>query len=185
MKILAICPTIYPDKFNRMYDSYAVTASKYTTLLSVTQKGGITKLINEAFSKHNDYDYYIIINDDLVFETPLWDTALAQAGKITHGDDKVPSGLAGQFLMIPGDFARAVGWLQMPALNRYAGDVCWRFIGQQLDCLQYHSEVIITHNWDGCAEPLVNEMDMASFAAWLPKSHKDIERIRKCLNITE
>lgn len=182
MKTLAICPTIYPEKFNKMYDSFQVNTSKYTTLLTITKKGGITKLINEAFERNNDYDYYIVINDDIRFETPLWDMTLAKKNSITHGDDAIKEGVCGQFLMIPGDFCRAIGWLQQPTLNRYAGDVTWRFIGQQLDCLQYIPEVIITHNWEGCAEPLVNEIDMAAFANWLPKCHNDINKIAEVIH---
>ncbi len=181
MKIITICPTIYPEKFAKMHSSYDVTTSKNNTLVVINERGGITKLINKAFEKYNDADFYMVINDDCVFNTPLWDMELAQKGKITHGDDAVKEGVQGQFFMIPGDFARALGWLQMPKLNRYCGDVCWRFIGQQLDVLEYCPNVIITHNWEGCAEPLINEMDTAEFAAWLPHSHKDIERIRRIL----
>lgn len=181
MKILAICPTIYPDKFEKMYNSFQVMTSKYTKLLIISEKGNITKLINKAFEKNSEYDFFFTCNDDILFETTLWDTELSHKNRISHGDDSVKEGVAGQFLMIPGDFARAVGWLQMPKLNRYCGDVTWRFIGKQLDCLDYHPNVVITHNWEGCAEPLVNEMDMAEFAAWLPVSYKDINKIRTVL----
>ena len=181
MKIYAICPSIHQEKYTKMYDSYDVTVSKNTQLITITKPGCITKLINETFQKYNDGDFYIILNDDLVFETPRWDVELAHSGRISHGDDAVKEGVRGQFLMIPGDFCRAIGWLQMPKLNRYAGDVCWRFIGEQLNLLDYHPNVVITHKWDGCAEPLVNQLDMASFAEWLPSSHKDIENIRKVL----
>ncbi len=164
-----------------MHSSYDVTTSKNNKLLVINERGGITSLINKAFQKYNDADFYIVINDDVIFETPLWDRELASKTRITHGDDAVKEGVAGQFLMIPGDFARAVGWLQLPKLNRYCGDVVWRFIGQQLYCLDYQKEVIITHNWDGFAEPLIHEMDLAEFAAWLPHSHKDVEKIRRIL----
>ncbi len=182
MKILVICPTIYPDKFENMYNSYQVTSSKNSKLLIINKKGGVTNLINEAFNKHNDYDFYFVINDDIVFETPLWDLELAKFHRITHGDDSIKDGIAGQFLMIPGDFARALGWLQMPLLNRYCGDAVWRFIGQQLNCLDYHKNVVITHNWENCAEPLVNQIDMESFSEWLPRSHKDVNKIMEVIN---
>ena len=181
MKVLAICPTIHKEKFDKMHDSFDVTVSKNTSLLVIGEKGNLTTLINNAFNKYNNADYYMVLNDDIVFNTPLWDIELAHKGRISHGDDSITNGHKGNFLMIDGDFCRAVGWLQMPKLNRYCGDVIWKFIGQQLDCLDYHPNVSITHHWHGCAEPLVNEMDMAEFAAWLPHSHKDIEKIRRIM----
>lgn len=181
MKVLAICPSIYPEKFQKMYDSFQVTSSKYTKLLILNKRGCITKLINEAFQNNNDYDFYIVINDDIRFETPLWDLELTHKNRISHGDDAIKEGVQGQFLMIPGDFCRLLGWLQLPSLNRYCGDVTWRFIGKQLDCLDYHPNVVITHHWEGCAEPMVNTMDMAEFAAWLPGSYRDINKIKEIL----
>lgn len=182
MKILTICPSIYPEKLQRMYNSYDVTVSRYSQLIVPQQKGSITAIINDTFRKYNDADYYIVLNDDITFETPLWDTLLTTKNKITHGNDSVEEGVEGQFLMIPGDFARALGWLQLPTLNRYCGDVIWRFIAQQLNILEYKPKVIITHYWEGCAEPLVNQLDMAAFAEWLPHSHIDIEKIRKVIH---
>ncbi len=182
MKIYAFCPSIHQDKYERMYNSYDVTVTNSTKLITLNSKGSITKLLNEAFQKYNDGDFYIVLNDDLTFETPRWDVELAHKGRISHGDDGIEGGVKGQFLMIPGNFCRAVGWIQMPKLNRYAGDVVWRFIGEQLNVLDYHPQVVITHRWDGCAEPLVNELDMASFAEWLPSSHKDIEKIRRVIS---
>ncbi len=181
MKILAICPSIYPDKLEKMYDSYDVTVSKNTQLVVINKKGNITEIINDTFHKYNDADFYIVLNDDLTFNTPLWDVALAHKGKISHGNDSVVEGVNGQFLMIDGDIVRALGWLQLPSLNRYCGDVVWRFIGEQLEILKYVPEVNISHHWEGCADPEMNKKDMKAFAEWLPSSHKDIERIRKIL----
>ena len=164
-----------------MHNSYDITVSKNTKLLVIGDKGSITKLLNEAFQKYNDADFYIVLNDDIIFNTPLWDLELAKNKFISHGDDRIEEGENGQFLMIPGDFCRAVGWLQMPKLNRYCGDVVWRFIANQLDVLRYVPEVKITHEWSGCAEPAVNMIDMQNFADWLPNSHLDIEKIRRTL----
>lgn len=179
MKCLAVCPTIYPEKFAKMYDSFQIMTSKYTTLLIIKERGEITTLLNEAFRKHNDYDFYIVLNDDIRFETPLWDTALAKKGHITHGTDNITNGHTGNFLMIDGDFCRALGWLQMPALNRYGGDVVWKFIGVNTSTLHYVPEVKIRHNWSGCEQPEVNTADMEAFARWLVGSKKEINIIKE------
>lgn len=180
MRILTILPTIHRDKFEKMYNSFQVTASKYNTLLIINKVGCITELLNEAFEKHNDYDYYHVSNDDVVYETPLWDITIAQKGKICHGKDNIPNGHTGNFLMIDGDIARSVGWIQMPTLNRYCGDIVWKFIGQQLGILQYYPEVLIQHKWEG-ADIKTNQEDVAKFSEWLSVCHRDLDKIRKVL----
>lgn len=180
MKILTICPSVYPVKLNKMLESFEITRSKDTDIV-ICSEGTVTQAINNSFNNAPEYDFYFIANDDISFKTPLWDLKLAKKGKIIHGTDGVPEGVNGQFMMIDGDISRAVGWLQMPTLNRYCGDVVWRFIGDRLEILEHVEDVIIEHNWDGCAEPMVNQLDMEKFSEWLPNSHKDIEKIRKVL----
>lgn len=182
MRILSICPSIYPEKLSKMYDSYDVTTSRFNTLLIINQKGNITKLLNDTFEKHNNYDFYHLLNDDVLYESPLWDMELAQKGKISYGNDGLQENNLCTFPMIDGDIVRATGWLHMPTLNRYCGDVVWKFIGENLNILNYRADVKTTHKWDGCAEPEVNQSDMQAFANWLPYSFKDIEKIKKVLN---
>jgi hypothetical protein len=181
-RILTICPSIYPEKFDVMCESFYNTCSKDNILFTTSVKG-VTESINDAFKRYPDFDFYHITNDDAIYETHNWDTKLAKKGKITHGTDSVPEGVNGQFFMIDGDFVRALGWLQLPTLNRYAGDVVWRFIGEQLGILEHVPEVVIRHNWEGCAEPMVNQLDMAEFAKWLPWAFKDIKKIKEKLCI--
>lgn len=180
MKILCVCPSIYPKKLNNMIKSLELTKSKYTDLI-VCSEGTVTEAINKIFTENISYDYFFICNDDITFNTALWDLTLAKKGKITYGNDAIENGLDGQFLMIDGDFARAVGWLQLPTLNRYCGDVVWRYIAQQLNVLEYVPSVKITHHWDG-ADAELNNADMQRFAQWLPWSFKDISKIQEVLN---
>lgn len=182
MKILTICPSIYPSKLKKMLDSFTITRSKSTTLIVNSDKyKTITEIFNKEFESNPDYDFYFMANDDIIFNTPLWDLKLAKKGKITHGTDAVDIGINGQFLMIDGDIVRSVGWLQLPTLNKYAGDVVWRFIGENLGILEHIPEVIIKHNWEG-ADEKINKEDMLEFSKWLPWSFKDISNIRKALN---
>ena len=175
-KILCICPSIYPKKLITMMDSFLTTRSDNTNIRVNYEIGNITKIINRTFMENDNYDFYHVTNDDCIYKTPEWDLKLAKKGKITYGNDGIPEGINGQFLMIDGDIARAVGWLQMPMLNRYCGDVCWRFIGEQLGILEHIPEVIINHNWEG-ADANINQEDMAEFSRWLPFAFKDMEHL--------
>lgn len=181
MRILTICPSIYPFKLTKMLESFELTKSNYTDMV-ICGEGTVTEAINNAFNNAPEYNFYFIGNDDIEFRTPLWDLKLAQKGKITYGNDLFQGENLCTFPMIDGDIARALGWLQLPTLNRYCGDVVWKFIGQQLNILEYDSEVIIEHKWEGCSHPEENKEDMKKFAEWLPGSFKDINKIRSVLN---
>lgn len=181
MKILTICPSIHPEKLSKMYDSYDATTSKHNKLVVINKKGTITNIINETFNKYPDFDFYHVTNDDVIYEMPLWDMSLANKNKISHGKDAIPSGFDGQFFMIDGDIVRTLGWLQMPTLNRYCGDMVWRFIGKQLNILEYKENVIIKHNWEGCEDIETHKNDMSKFAEWLQGSHIEINKIREIM----
>lgn len=182
MKILTICPTIYPDKMERMLTSYQQTRSHMNNMVISTENtnGNITYLFNRAFLDNPDYDYYFMANDDIIFKTNHWDKILANKNSISYGDDLLQSRNLCTFPMIDGDIVRALGWLQMPTLNRYCGDIVWKFIGENLNLLKYYPNVIIEHKWEG-QDDKVNKEDMARFAAWLPNSHKDINKIKEKL----
>lgn len=181
-RILTICPSIYPERLSHMYDSYASTTSDNNKIIIINEKGSITKILNKTFENYPDYEFYHITNDDVKYKTKDWDIKLANKGKISHGSDSITNGFNCQFPMIDGNIVRALGWLQMPTLERYCGDVVWRFIGQQLNILNHVKDVNIEHHWNGCSDLESNTKDMERFADWLPNSYKDIEKIRRVLN---
>ena len=143
IKILAICPSKYPNKLSKMMDSFLLTRSKYTEIIINYENKSITKIFNETFNSNPDFDFYFMCNDDIIFHTPLWDISLANKGKISHGRDGIQNENLCIFPMIDGDIIRALGWLQLPTLNRYAGDVVWRQIGKECGILNYCKDVII------------------------------------------
>lgn len=181
MKILTVCPTIHFDKFRVMYNSWELTRSKESEL-RVSSNIGVTDSINQIFHENPNYDFYHITNDDVEYKTPLWDLKLAQKGKISYGNDGFQGSNLCTFPMIDGNIVRALGWLQLPTLDRYAGDVVWKFIGESCKCLQYVPEVEITHLWEGCADVKQNTKDMSAFAQWLPWAFKDMQRVKAVLN---
>lgn len=185
MKILTIVPSIHPKKLAYMMDSYLDTRSDCNDIRINYEEKSITEIFNQVFNSHPDYDFYFMANDDILFKTPEWDLKLANKGKISYGNDLLQGENLCSFPMIDGNIVRSLGWLQMPKLNRYAGDVVWKFIGQSLGILEYHPEVIISHQWEGCTHPDINTLDMAEFAKWLPWAFKDLTKIREVLNEPE
>lgn len=181
MKILAICPSIYPDKLSKMMESFNNTKSEFTDIVVYTEIGSVTEIFNKAFNEHKYYDFYFMCNDDIIFRTDKWDLKLANKGKISYGNDLFQRDNLCSFPMIDGDIVRALGWLQMPKLERYTGDVIWKFMGVQLGILNYVEEVVIEHTWSGCSDPEMNTRDTQNFANWLPFSFRDINKIRSVL----
>jgi hypothetical protein len=177
MKILTVVPSIYPEKLTRMLESYYDTVKQPCIVIN-TEPGSITAILNDVFRQHPNFDFYHITNDDVEYKTMNWDEKLAVRGKISYGDDGLQGSNLCTFPVIDGDIVRAAGWLQMPTLNRYCGDVVWKFVGQNLDILNYVPEVKLTHHWHGQPDIVINNEDMAAFAQWLPWSFRDIARIR-------
>lgn len=163
-----------------MLDSFHAT-NNCSQLLICNEIKSITQVINDAYRKYPDFDYYHISNDDVEYKTRDWDIILANAiiePGISYGNDIFQGENMPTFPMISGDIVRALGWLQMPTLNRYCGDVVWSFIGMQCKCLKYVPEVVIEHKWEG-ADAEINKQDMRKFAEWLSVCEKDINKVRE------
>ncbi len=184
MKILSICPSIYPQKLDKMFASFNDTVNCSALIINDEVKP-ITQIFNETFEKYPDYDYYHMTNDDVIYKTKDWDVLLANAiiePGIAYGNDMFQSENLCTFPMISGDIVRKLDWLQMPTLNRYCGDVVWKFIGESTKCLHYVPEVIIEHKWDGCSDININNKDLVAFSQWLPWSFKDVAKVREVIN---
>ncbi len=181
-KILIICPSKYPEKLEKMLDSLLVTRSIHSKIIVNQEIKSVTKIFNQVFEDNPDEDFYFMANDDIVFETPLWDLELAVKGKISYGNDSYQGENLCTFPMIDGDIVRALGWLQLPTLEKYCGDVVWRTIGRSLNNLNYNSNVIMYHNWEELQiDKNTHDKDIGEFAKWLKVSHRDINKIRSAL----
>lgn len=180
--ILTICPSIHPDKFKKMSESFHDTISGKNSLI-VIEHGTVTEAINQAFKDFPNADYYHVTNDDVEYKTKGWDTKLAMKGKISYGNDFLQEEALPTFPMIDGDIVRALGWLQMPRLNHgYCSDNIWGIIGRECNCLEYKSDVILKHHWHHSPNEKVYKEDMEEFAKWLMSSHRDINKIKAVLN---
>lgn len=147
----------------------------------------VTSIINSIYQAHPDYDFYHITNDDVIYRTKGWDSKFLHLAEeyghgIFYGNDLFQGKNLCAHPFISTELIQALGWLQMPTLNRYAGDVVWKFIGESCNCLYYLDGVIIQHNWKGCVSPSTNESDMVEFAKWLPWSFKDVKKVKESLN---
>ncbi|MFQ5786499.1 MAG: hypothetical protein ACE5H1_00815 [Thermodesulfobacteriota bacterium] len=161
----------------------------FSDLYITTQKGSITKLINDAFTKNPDYKYYHITNDDFIYKTTSWDKIIIdklefKGGGIAYANDLFSSDLP-TAPFITGDYARVLGWLQLPTLKHLSGDLVWRQIGLGLNRLYYLNEVIIEHKQekDGVYEKTNSQemykKDGKAFKEWLyTQCPRDIEAIR-------
>lgn len=179
--ILIVCPSIYPEKLKIMMESLKKTESKNTLIVSSSQ-GTVTEALNRMFIDNQDYDFYFIANDDLVFHTPQWDIKLANKGKICYGDDGFQHDNLATFPMIDGDIVRAIGWLQMPKLLKYFGDNVWHTLGHNLGILQYKSDVKIQHNWDRKLDQEKLRHDQQEYINWAyNRLVTDMQKIRKVL----
>ncbi len=191
MKILSICPSIHPEKFIKMEESFYKTSTEHNELFEV-KFGTVTEAINFSFKKYPDFDFYHVTNDDVIYQTPGWDERLIQVlddygSGISYGNDLFQGQNLPTFPMISREIVEAVGWLQMPTLKKYYGDSVWKNIGEELKCLYYVPEVIIEHKhfYAGKSDELPNKeleaQDMQAFAQWLVNSYKDKEKIRRVL----
>lgn len=146
VKILIICPSVRPDRFQEFYKSLRETTD--ADLFVKSRPGSITKYINEA---PRNYDYFHITNDDAIYRTPGWDKIFAEkidsmnGWGICFGNDQLSGGNICALPFIGRNLMDLTGWLQLPTLEHLCGDCVWHYIGQKINRLFYFPNVIIEH----------------------------------------
>lgn len=188
MKILTICPTIYPEKYAKMIESFINTSTEKEHVIIAEKRGTVTEAINKYMNQVENYDFIHITNDDVIYQTKGWDTSFVKRAKeygpgIYYGNDMLQGKNLPTFPFISTSIIKTVGWLQLPTLNRYCGDVVWKFIGESCNCIYYLEYITIEHHWRG-ADIEINKRDMQAFANWLPISHKTTNKVKELLNAT-
>lgn len=158
--------------------------------LQIASRGTITQRINQAFQDKPDYQYYHISNDDVLYHTPQWDLKILQlfddyGDGIAYGNDLFQGENLCTFPFISGPIAKSIGWLQMPLLNRYCGDLVWKLLGKNLNCLYYYQDIVIEHlhyligKGNHPVDMEIYQQDKIAFAQWLQKADLDIWKVRK------
>lgn len=210
MKILTICPTNKIELIKKMITSFNDTKSFSHLILGVNindknlnqyknlntdvciceADATVTQIINSIYSQYPDYDYYHLTNDDVIYHTKGWDKNMANILEeygpgIIYGDDLFQKENLPTFPFISQEIVKSIGWLQMPLLNRYYGDMVWKYIGQNIGCIYYCHYVIIEHmhylagKGEYPVDMDIYEKDGQSFGQWMAtKSIGDINKIR-------
>jgi hypothetical protein len=107
---------------------------------------GLSAAYNEALSRTEDW--FGIICDDVVPETPAWDVRLIEAaGKdgLAYGDDGINGAARATHFAVGGDLVREVGWLALPGLDRVYIDTAWNDVARAKGVLRYLPDVKLTH----------------------------------------
>lgn len=177
--------------------AYFKLSEKYDFGIGVFKGDNITQIFNAiALNSDNDYQYYMPINDDFVFNTPGWDTLLIEEiekhGKGIAWPNDLFQNTYPSTSVISGDIVKALGWLQMPTLTHLCGDIVWATIGQKVDCIYKCSDVIIEHKHfvtgKSESDSISNktnskemyDKDWAAYNQWLEiNSNEDIEKVKK------
>jgi hypothetical protein len=187
---------IYLDEDDPELENYE-TIIEHEVLIG--KRKTTTEIYNQALKDYPDYDFYHLINDDVIYRTEAWDIAfrlklIQKNGGICYGNDCLSDGVLPAFPCIDSRLARALGWLQLPALNHLYGDNVWKHIGHSLNKLFYMPEIIIEHcTWmnkkaemDDTYKRTNNaemyKKDYEAFHYWLHNGGRiDIERARMAL----
>ncbi len=147
-RLLIICPTYQrKDTYLRMVDSF-YEKSVCSDLITLTEQGSITKLINDVdISK---YEYVGVTNDDVIYRSYAWDRLLIdpimrKGYGIAFGDDGTQNRNLPSICIMSTNIPKALGWLQYPKLEHLCGDMVWQYIGKKLNCLYYQPHVKIEH----------------------------------------
>lgn len=169
-----------------------------------------TEIINRAFKQDDDYEFYSVTNDDIIYMTKDWDTKLCVKGKIYCGVEENALKKYGTAMARPiephtfpytscidGDIVRALGWLQYPKLRHSAGDNIWYWIGRRMNVLFCDESVRYIHRSayfnDGEADETFNKTNAHSniddyyvYKDWLKyKCVFDIKKIKEKLCQTQ
>lgn len=149
---------------------------------------GIGDCFNHAFKDFPSEEYYGIVADDVVPQTPGWDQLLKAACLpygMSWGNDGVQGGNLCTHPFIAGDVVRRIGWLAAPGIKHWFVDNVWKDIAGVLGGGNYLPDVKMTHYHvlNGLAEmddtylsQPSREKDLQSFIAFRQTSFPEIAR---------
>jgi len=194
MRILTICPSKdRPEQLSNMAKSWVDTVTEPNHAFATSSEGTVTECINTIWKDNLDADFFHVTNDDVIYHSKGWDTQFVNFLKdhpgIAYGNDLFQGINMPTFPFISAALPKAVGWLQMPTLNRYCGDLVWADIGKTLHNLYYFDDIKIEHmhklagkgNTDVDME--VYAKDVEAYVKWSKlQRHVDTGKIMGVLN---
>lgn len=183
-KLLVLCPSRgRADKIHKMINSFEETIDKEHTDLHVLlddndsdidkyknnvpswvkleifekkEISSFSAVLNKSLKQNNDYDFYCVTADDIIFLTKGWDKMFCNKGKFTTGiDDNIAMKYNGKKFSQPnvivngfptvcgmdGDIIRALGWIALPTLNHGAIDFVWYWLAKRLGILKIEDSI--------------------------------------------
>jgi hypothetical protein len=176
-RLLCICPSRgRPDRIKTMLDSYISTKSDFTDMyiyldnddpelskydfkeydvkVEIGERQHLVPIYNHAWKVNNDYSYYFVANDDLVFRTKNWDKMLidtiiekGNGWGIAYGDDlhgNVEAGLP-DFSVMSANIVNTMGCIYPDRFLRLWCDFYYRDLGNSVGKLFCNKDVIIEH----------------------------------------
>ncbi len=142
----------------------------------------LSEIYNEIYSRDLDWnlDWYGMLADDVVPETPGWDRTLVEsAGKdgLAYGDDGI--GTQATHFVLGSDLVRSVGWLALPGLDRLYIDTVWNDIAAERNVLRFLPHVKLRHHHFSNRFALMDETykkhnknrDKSIYEAWATEYH--------------
>lgn len=153
---------------------------------------------NNIISANPDYDYYMPVNDDIIFRTQGWDEKLVDTIKtkgsgwgIAYGND-----LAGNhrydlptFGMVSGHIIRTLGYVYPPEVYALFGDTFLLDLGRAIGKIFYNPDVIIEHKRvldymdDYRASLEFDKRDRKAYASYFDSGNfdRDVDKIFSCI----
>ena len=132
------------DPFREQYEDMALPSTWRTV---VGQRAGLAHIYNQAYRRHPDARFYGFIADDVVPETPGWDSILIEAA--SSDGMAVPAGGESTggcpHFVLGGDLVRSMGWLSLPGLDRIYIDTCWGDVAKARGVFRQAPEVTLEH----------------------------------------
>ena len=111
------------------------------------ERDGLSRVYNDALSRHPAASWYGFIADDVVPLTAGWDIKLIETagrdGMAVPAGGHDPSGAP--HFMLGGDLVRSVGWLSLPGLDRLYIDTAWQRIAEARGILRRVPDVVLEH----------------------------------------
>jgi hypothetical protein len=176
-KILWICPSRKrPERLERLIQSWKKTTEGLSDLLIVIDSddqsyddliekysnpiweitepamGSFLHLINSKAVKYStDYRYIGFMEDDIVFETPNYESKfieqLKKLGKtgIVHAKDGVDKRKFVSIPVVDSYIIRTLGWFSPPCLKSLWADNFWRAMANHLKTYYKFDDIIIKH----------------------------------------
>jgi hypothetical protein len=176
-KILWICPSRKrPERLERLINSWMLTSEGLSTLLIVIDSddhsyndlmkkyidpiweitepafGSFLHLINSKAVKYaTEYQYIGFMEDDIVFETPRYESKfikkLQELGKtgIVHGMDGIDKIKFVSIPVVDSFIIRTLGWFSPPCLKSLWADNFWREMSTALGTYHKFNDVMIRH----------------------------------------